>query len=294
MMERMIGPTVEIRFRGEPDLRLIRADQGQVEQILMNLAVNARDAMPSGGTIGIETRNVDLDEEFCRQNMGRKPGPHIKLTFSDSGEGMSPEIQEKLFEPFFTTKNSGSGTGLGLATVYGIVKQHDGIINVSSGMGQGSVFSIYLPAAEGEESPLETPLAGEPVGGNETILLVEDEPLLRNLGQRVLGSAGYEVLVAADGQEALKVFKAHSSVINALVLDVVMPRLSGTEVADQIRQNNPEIPIVFVSGYDFEVAGDRSEVLEGTVRLSKPYSSHDLLEAVRQVISSHGKARGKE
>jgi PAS domain S-box-containing protein len=291
MMERMIGPAIEISFHPAPGAGPVKADQGQLEQILMNLAVNARDAMADGGTITIRLTREELDEEFCRQNQGQEGGPYLRLDFADTGEGMDEDVQDKLFEPFFSTKGPGSGTGLGLSTVYGIVKQHGGMIMVQSTPGEGSRFTIYLPEGQGNPDLQEGPMAAAALPGTERILLAEDEPLLRKLGRRILESAGYTVRTAQDGEEAWDLFREMGSEVDALVLDVVMPRLGGLDLADRIRQERPDIPVVFVSGFDSDLATGRREPLSGSLRLPKPYNANDLLQAIRQVLDG---ARDKE
>nr|MEE4267168.1 ATP-binding protein [Candidatus Krumholzibacteria bacterium] len=284
MMERMIGPTIAISFQPTPELGPVKADQGQLEQILMNLAVNARDAMADGGTITIRLTREELDDEFCRQNQGQEGGVYLRLDFADTGAGMDEDVQDKLFEPFFSTKGPGSGTGLGLSTVYGIVKQHGGMIMVQSTPGEGSLFTIYLPEGHGKPDLQEGPMAAAALPGTERILLAKDEPLLRKLGQRILESAGYIVRTAEDGEEGWNLYREMGSEVDALVLDVVMPRLGGLDLADRIRQERPEIPVVFVSGFDSDLASGRREPLSGSLRLPKPYNANDLLQAIRKVL----------
>ncbi len=284
MMERMIGPTIAISFQRAQGVGPVKADQGQLEQILMNLAVNARDAMPDGGTITIRLTREVLDEEFCRQNQGQKGGAYLRLDFADTGEGMDEKVQDKLFEPFFSTKGPGAGTGLGLSTVYGIVKQHGGMIMVQSTPGEGSLFTIYLPEGQGIPDLQEGPMAAAALPGTERILLAEDEPLLRKLGRRILESAGYTVRTARDGEEAWALYRELGSEVDALVLDVVMPGLGGLDLAYRIRQERPDIPVVFVSGFDNDLATGRREPLSGSLHLPKPYNASDLLQAIRKVL----------
>ena len=284
MLERVIGSTIPIVFNPQEDLGLIRADHGQLEQILMNLAVNARDAMESGGQITITTTNEFLDEDFCRRNMGHKAGHYVRLDIADSGTGMDQEVLDKLFEPFYTTKDAGTGTGLGLATVYGIVKQHDGMILVASKPGEGSCFSIYLPVAEGfleQEVEIQQTMASH---GHETILFAEDETLLRKLGTRIIQSAGYKVLVGADGMEAWDIYLKNESSIDLAVLDIVMPQLDGRELAERIRQKKPDLPVIFVSGFDSDSVSGHKDPLPRSSRVDKPYHRNDLLAVIRQVL----------
>ena len=284
MLVRVIGPTIPIEFHPQEDLGLVKADLGQLEQILMNLAVNARDAMESGGRITITTGNEYLDEDFCRRNMGKTAGHYVRLDLADTGTGMDQELLDKIFEPFFTTKEGGAGTGLGLATVYGIVKQHEGMILVQSEPGHGSCFTIYLPLVEGvlHQEPGSPKEMESP--GNETVLFAEDEILLRKLGVRILRSAGYQVLVAGDGQEAWELYLENESRVDVAVLDVVMPRLDGRELAERIRERDPDLGVIFVSGYDSDSARGRRPPLVNSVRISKPYARYDLLEILRKVL----------
>jgi PAS domain S-box-containing protein len=288
MLGRVIGSSIPIQFEPQEDLGLVLADQGQLEQIIMNLAVNARDAMESGGQITIATSNQYLDEDFCRRHQGKTAGHYVRLDFSDTGVGMSREVLDKLFEPFFTTKESGSGTGLGLATVYGIVKQHEGMILVDSQEGQGSRFSIYLPTSEGAIEAEPAVLDSTASLGKETILFAEDEPMLRKLGTRILQSAGYQVLVATDGREAWQLYNDYQSHIDLAVLDVVMPNLDGRALAERIRARQPGLPVIFVSGYDSDTASGRKDPLPGSVRVAKPYNRNDLLTAIRKILDSQG------
>ena len=209
ILRRLIGEDVELVTSKETQLGAVRADGSQVEQVVMNLAVNARDAMPKGGRLTITLRNVELDEAFVRDHPGAKPGPHVLLSVSDTGVGMSPETQSHLFEPFFTTKEVGKGTGLGLATVYGIVKQSEGYVSVRSELGRGSTFEVFLPRVEDTPRPTRVARAPRPSRGSETILLVEDEEAVRSLVEEILSSAGYRVLPAANGAEAVQISRDH-------------------------------------------------------------------------------------
>ena len=294
MLERVLGSTIALEFKPGAELGLVKADQGQIEQILMNLAVNARDAMPQGGGISIRTSMVELDEDFCELNQGGGPGRHVRLDFEDSGLGMEPEVQEKLFEPFFTTKESGSGTGLGLATVYGIIKQHEGMITVESEPGGGSCFSIFLPVRFGQVERPEEQVQLAEVLGTETVLLAEDELLLRKLAVRILESAGYHVLVAKDGAQAWEIFQTAADRIQVAVLDVVMPRLDGRSLAERLRADRPDLPVIFVSGYDSDTARGDVDPMPDTVRLSKPYNRHDLLATLRRVLDNGDHPGGSE
>jgi PAS domain S-box-containing protein len=284
LLRRLIGERIEVVFQSQSDLKTINADAGQLEQILVNLCINARDAMPKGGRISIRTGNVVLDSEFCQQHPWGREGEFILLTVEDNGSGISPEICERIFEPFFTTKEA--GTGLGLATVYGIVKQHEGFITVNSETGQGTLFKIYLPVSECVVSatrpvPAETLVSG----GDETVLLAEDDDLVRGMAIKVLEKAGYHLLVATDGEQAVNLFEQHGREIQLVVLDVVMPKLDGPAVFEQIRKKAADLPVLFCSGYNRN-AGETFYNMPGTDLLQKPYPPKELLLKIRQMLSS--------
>jgi nitrogen-specific signal transduction histidine kinase/CheY-like chemotaxis protein len=289
LVQRVIGEHIEVKTQLAPDLHTTKADVAQVEQVLLNLCFNARDAMPTGGQLLIETRNTALDQAYCRHNGSLLPGRYVQLSVSDTGVGMDAAIMEKIFEPFFTTKEKGKGTGLGLATAFGIVNQHLGHINVYSEVGKGSIFRIYLPAIE---EAVETRLEAEeaPVrGGTETILLAEDHEGLRQMSHEVLSGFGYSIVLARDGREAVEKFEANPRKFSLLVLDVVMPRLGGPDAFEQIRGINPSIPVIFTSGYSEE-----SEILTSLVSrcgaqvLQKPYPPKDLARKIRDILDSAG------
>jgi PAS domain S-box-containing protein len=295
VLRRIIGEDVRLVTQSPPGLWPIRADPGRIEQVLMNLAVNARDAMPQGGTLTLETANVDLDEAFVRLNPGSAVGPHVLLTVKDTGLGMAPEVQKRIFEPFFTTKAAGSGTGLGLATVYGIVKQSAGYISPpETAPGRGTTFRVYLPRAvkaPGEaEWPEETlPHSPEPSASpddhpTETILLVEDEDVVRDLAREVLEGRGYSVLAARHAGEALLVAERHPGPIHLLLTDVVMPHMGGRELSERVAHLRPGIRLLYVSGYtDDEVL--RHGVMEAEVAfLQKPFTAEALLERIRTLL----------
>ncbi len=294
VLRRIIGEDVRLVCLPAPGLWPIRADPGRIEQVLMNLSINARDAMPQGGTLTLETANVELDEAFVRLNPSSAPGPHVQLAVKDTGLGMAPEVQKRIFEPFFTTKPAGSGTGLGLATVYGIVKQSDGHISLESAMGRGTTFRVYLPRAVSEADELEPPEA--PAGDvapplpsqgerpTETILLVEDEDVVRDLAREVLEEGGYSVLAARHAGEALLVAERHPGPIQLLLTDVVMPHMGGRELAERVAPLRPGIRVLYVSGYtDDEVL--RHGVMEAEMAfLQKPFTAAALLERVRGLL----------
>ena len=286
MLRRVIGEDIELVTVLDPDLGLVKADPGQIDQVIMNLAVNARDAMPQGGRLTIETKNAYLDEEYARQHLEVQPGLYVMLAVSDTGVGMDEEIKSHLFEPFFTTKEVGKGTGLGLATVYGIVKQSDGHIWVYSEPGQGTTFKIYLPMVEGSAEPTKwTLLFDETLHGAETILLVEDDSLVRELARRVLVQHGYLVLEAYDGEEALRVCKGYEKPIHLLVTDVVMPGgMSGRQLAESMATMHPETQVLYMSGYA-DNAIVRHGILESdTAFLQKPFTPESLARKVREVL----------
>ena len=284
MLARLIGEDVGLTTILDPALGPARADPGQVEQVLMNLAVNARDAMPAGGRLTIETANVELDEAYAKGHIGVRTGPYVLLAVSDTGVGMSEEVKRRLFEPFFTTKAPGRGTGLGLATVYGIVKQSGGAVGVYSEPGLGTTFKIYLPRLDGTAEAEGPPPSPATAAGTETVLLAEDEPAVRTLVRTVLQMHGYTVLEATDGPEALRLAGAHRGPIHLLITDVVMPGVSGRELAEQLTALRPEVRVLYASGYTDD-AVVRHGVLEAqAVFLQKPFRPDDLVSKVRQVL----------
>ena len=288
MLERLVKDGITLQVELERDLPRIQGDVGQIEQILVNLVINARDAMPTGGQITIATKLHTLDEEFCRRYPWMKPGDYVALSVSDTGCGMDTQILDHIFEPFFSTKEHDRGSGLGLSTVYGIVKQHGGIVRVDSAVGQGSIFRLYVPAAEAVAKRTTTKRreANAELRGDETILVAEDEDAVRRMARNMLRSAGYKVLEAVDGEEALKMFMANTERIDGLLLDVVMPRMSGGEVLTQVRHISPDIPAILTSGY----RGQADPWLHGghavTDYLAKPYRMKNLLETMRRVLDA--------
>ena len=250
MLQRLIGADIELITNCQPNLALVKVDRGQIEQVIMNLAVNARDAMPNGGKLKIETANVDLDEFYGRQHAPLVPGSYVMLVVADTGIGIDAETQTHIFEPFFTTKEQGKGTGLGLATVYGIVKQSNGYVWVYSEVGQGTTFKIYLPQVQGDVEKKQSSIGlGKHLKGTETILLVEDEEPLRKMTCELLVDSGYTVLEASDGLEALEIAQQHKGSIHLLLTDVVMPRMSGPALAKPAADLHPELKVLYMSGY---------------------------------------------
>ena len=286
ILQRVIGEHITLHTKLEPDLLYVLADASQLEQVIMNLAVNARDAMPAGGRITIETANVPLDTELALAHPESDPGMQVLLAVSDTGQGMTPDVKAHLFEPFFTTKEVGKGTGLGLATVYGIVRQSDGLIAVDSEPGRGTRFRLYFPSAEPVLSTrTETPL--EPAkAGTGTVLLVEDEPGVRHLARDVLSRYGYRVIEAADGSEALRLAEAETEKIDLLLTDVVMPGMSGPELARRFRELRPELRVLFASGYADDAVVAHGVRHDGVPFLQKPFEPDDLVRRVREVLDS--------
>jgi PAS domain S-box-containing protein len=285
MFARVIGENIDLAFLPGSKLAPVKADPGQVEQVLLNLVVNARDAMPDGGRLTIETCNVELDSVSASQHPVMEAGSYVMLIVTDTGCGMDAGTQARIFEPFFTTKGQGKGTGLGLATVYGVVKQSGGFIWVYSEVDHGSTFKIYLPQVKADLErgvPEKTSRGSHP--GTETILFVEDEESVRELVRDYLGKSGYRVLEAPDGVQALEIAAAHRGPIHILVTDVVMPRLSGRELATRITAARPEIKVLYISGYTDDSIF-RHGVLEGGVAfLQKPFNLKDLAQKIRQVL----------
>jgi two-component system, cell cycle sensor histidine kinase and response regulator CckA len=284
MLGRVIGEDVELRFSPDPDMPLVWADAGQIEQVLMNLAINARDAMPDGGTLIIETRHAYLDSLDCCRHPWTRPGMYARISVTDNGVGMDPSTKERIFEPFFTTKEPGKGTGLGLAVVYSIVEQHQGLVRVHSQSGIGTTFSIFIPikdvTSEEETKPDEAPVRG----GSETILLAEDEKAVRELARNALGSLGYELLVANDGEEALRIYETNRQQISLAVFDWVMPRMGGLEAYRRIRASGSDVPVMFVTGYGEEVGRTEGLEDEELTLLRKPYGVAELGRKVREVL----------
>ncbi|MBD3292177.1 MAG: PAS domain S-box protein, partial [Armatimonadia bacterium] len=285
MLERMLGEQIAVLTNLDPELGLIEADPSQIDQVLMNLVVNARDAMPDGGTLTIETNAVELDESYAMTHADFEPGPYMVLSVSDTGIGMDQETQDRIFEPFFTTKSENEGTGLGLATVYGIVSQSGGQIYVYSEPGEGTVFKVYLPKLESVEALDETEEREErDLTGRETVLLVEDEDIVRDLIAGVLRRHGHTVISAESGEEALELAAAHDGPIHIMVTDVVMPGMNGPELADAIADTQPEIPVLFVSGYTDNTIVREGVLEEGVHYLQKPFDPERLLRRIRSVI----------
>jgi two-component system cell cycle sensor histidine kinase/response regulator CckA len=290
MLRRVIGEDIDLRTRLQPDLGTIKADPGQIEQVIMNLVVNGRDAMPSGGKLTLETANVSLGETYAKGHIAVLPGHYVMLAVSDTGGGMDEETQGRVFEPFFTTKQPGRGTGLGLSTVYGIVKQSGGNIWVYSEPGHGTTFKIYLPRLDGAAKDSEmVPADVAALGGSETILLVEDENSVRCLVRGILEEAGYDVLEASCGEEGLRLSNERLDPIDLLLTDVVMPEISGKEVADRLVSLRPGIKVLFMSGYTDEAIVHHGMLDSNVNFIQKPFSPAALARKVREVLDSNGK-----
>jgi two-component system, cell cycle sensor histidine kinase and response regulator CckA len=291
MLSRLLGEDVEMITSLADGLWRVRADPGQIEQAVMNLAVNARDAMPVGGTMRLETGNVVIDPAFAGRHKGMRSGEYVEIRVSDTGIGMDETVRARLFEPFFTTKPQGKGTGLGLSTTYGIVKQSDGYIQAESEPGKGSCFRIYLPRVQAElERGVEKP-AVESVRGTETILVVEDETEVRSLVERVLTAQGYRVLVADRPSEALAISSRSDVRIDLMVTDVVMPEMNGCELARRLALSRPDLPVLYLSGYTDEAIARQGVLNPGIALLEKPFRPRDLAERVREALASRPSCR---
>jgi len=288
MLRRLLGEDVELVIeRGSPAAP-VKADRGQLEQVLMNLVVNARDAMPTGGRLSIATSEIEIDETPSLAGVGEElaPGRYVLLTVRDTGSGIEESLLENVFEPFFTTKQHGKGTGLGLAMVYGIVKQAGGQISLTSEVDRGTEFRVYLPFVDETPAPPGPPRQAEPRGRGETVLLVEDERPLLGLVRRILEGHGYRVLEAAGAPEALECSRAHGGEIDLLVTDVVMPEMNGRALAESLAANRPALKVLYISGYTDEAIAHRGVLAPGTRFLSKPFTAKDLLAQVRQALDA--------
>ncbi len=289
MLQRLLGEDIDLATTLAPELWHVKADPGQLEQIIMNLAVNARDAMPQGGKLTLETANVEITETRVRGQVVMAPGYYAMLAMSDTGVGMDQETQSRIFEPFFTTKEQGKGTGLGLSTVYGIVKQSGGHIVVYSEPGRGTTFKIYLPRVEEMvERVVVEPMTSALPRGTETILLVEDEPGVRSFAREALELQGYTVLEARHGIEAMLVSNQHSGSVHLLVTDVVMPQMSGREVVEYLVAQRPHLKVLYMSGYTENAIVHHGVLDPGTFFLQKPFTPEALVRRVREVLDAHG------
>jgi len=287
MLRRVIGEDITLSMRLSEPLGRVNADPGQIDQVIMNLAVNARDAMPDGGRLTIETADVELDEAYAAQHPGATTGKQVMVAVSDTGVGMDEATRRRLFEPFFTTKPAGRGTGLGLATVYGIVKQSQGSIWVYSEPGKGTTFKIYLPAVGGVAPPVTALPAEVPaLVGTETVLLVEDQVEVRGLIEKTLGRSGYRVLAAGDGAEALDVARGHDGPIHVLLTDAVLPGKSGREIAREILAERADVRVLYMSGYTDDAIVRHGVLEPGLAFIQKPFTGSALLSKIREVVSA--------
>ncbi|MBS1912778.1 MAG: PAS domain S-box protein [Bacteroidetes bacterium] len=288
MLRRLISEDVVINCELLPELRYVKVDPGQIEQVLMNLAVNARDAMPEGGQLNIETSNVEWTEEESRMTIDAAPGRYVMLSVTDTGVGIEPDVLAHIFEPFFTTKDAGKGTGLGLATVFGIIKQSGGHVRVYSEIGLGTSFRIYLPAIEGvpHDTPDNDAFVGDDLQGSEVILLVEDEPAVREVTRSILESFGYSVVEAGDGGQALAVLQERGTAVDIVLTDVVMPGMSGRQLAEQLRAMRPELPVLFMSGYTNDAILRRGMIGNNEMFVHKPFTPIGLARKIRETLNS--------
>jgi nitrogen-specific signal transduction histidine kinase/ActR/RegA family two-component response regulator len=292
MLSSLIGEDVEMRVRPSSQECVVKSDKGQIEQVVMNLVVNARDAMPEGGVLTIETDRVNLDATYFQKHKAEvQPGEYIMLAITDTGMGMTESVQSHLFEPFFTTKEAGKGTGLGLSTVYGIVKQCNGYVWVYSELGKGTTFKVFFPCVSAEvDAAAGSSIQEIETRGVETVLLVEDEAALRTVTSEFLESKGYHVLQAGDGLEALRISEAHEEGIDLLLTDVIIPGLRGIEVAERVRAERPGIAIVFMSGYT-ELGAQEQGIQKSDGFLQKPFSLLTLSTAIRRALDNQGASK---
>jgi two-component system cell cycle sensor histidine kinase/response regulator CckA len=287
MLQPLIGEDIDLFTKLTPDLGKVKADPGQIEQVLLNLTVNSRDAMPRGGKLTIETANVYLDEDYAGLHSSVVPGRYVMLAVSDTGCGMNAETRERIFEPFFTTKEVGKGTGLGLSTVYGIVKQSGGNVWVYSEVGRGTTFKVYLPCIDTRaEEPEQGADDNRMMAGTETVLLVEDEEMVREMAREILRESGYQVLEARHGQEALLVAEQHHGPIHVMLSDVVMPQMSGRELAEQLSPRRREMKVLYMSGYTDDAIVHHGVLDEGMAFIEKPFTPLALARKLREVLST--------
>jgi CheY-like chemotaxis protein len=286
MLHRIIGEDIELSVRPGPNLGSVLVDPSQIEQVLLNLVVNARDVMPRGGQLVLETGNVELDQAYAAKHVDVTPGSYVFLRVTDTGKGIDPAIRERIFEPFFTTKERGKGTGLGLSTVYGIVKQSGGHISVDSEPGRGTSFMVYLPHTNQRPSDSKYLAAPADQPGSETVLLVEDDEQVRALTVRVLRRYGYDVLEASSGAEAVQICERHAATIHLVLTDVVMPKMSGRELWERISKTRPGTKVLFMSGYTDDAVLRHGVLGSEFAFIQKPLTPKALLAKIRSVLDS--------
>jgi CheY-like chemotaxis protein len=287
MLNRLIGEDIDLAWQPASNLWLLKFDPSQIDQILANLCVNARDSITEGGRITIQTGNSTIGEDYCAQHADALPGEYVRLVVSDNGCGMHNETLDRIFEPFFTTKERGKGTGLGLATVFGIVKQNNGFIDVCSEPGLGTTFTIYLPRYLGKSDPPQKEgTSGSPPLGLETILLVEDELSILNMATMILTGQGYNVLQAHTSAEAIRMVKEHAGEISLLITDVIMPEMNGKELAHNLQSLRPQLKCLYMSGYTADAIAQHGVLDEGVNFIQKPFSLPDLATKVRKVLDT--------
>jgi CheY-like chemotaxis protein len=292
LLRRLIGEDVDLQLALRADLGRVSADAGQIEQVLMNLVVNARDAMPKGGTLTIETANVELDESYSGRHLAVKPGPYVQIAVSDNGGGMDEATQARLFEPFFTTKAVGRGTGLGLSTVFGIVKQSGGNLDVYSVPDRGTSVKVYLPRID-QPAAVEAEATRRRVAtGSETVLLVEDDEMVRRLVREALVGAGYKVMDTSDPLEARRLSGSYRGIIHLLITDVVMPKVSGRELAEELRERRGGMKVLYMSGYTDNAIVNTGILQKEVAFLQKPFTPVALTQKVREVLESGGRTAG--
>ncbi len=287
ILERVIGEDVHVQLRQGANLHAVRVDPSGMEQVLINLAVNARDAMPQGGTLSIETSEVEVDAELCQNHLDARPGRYLLLSVKDTGVGMSEGVLSRLFEPFFTTKGPGRGTGLGLSIIYGIVQQSGGFVQVESDLGSGSTFRIYLPAVLEKPAALVAFVEPDLPKGSETILLVEDEVLVRSLVSKFLNSQGYRVLSASRGSDAIRLAAEHSAQIDLLLSDVILPNMNGRQIYERLALTIPKLRVLFMSGYTENIIAPHGVLEGGFYFVQKPFSLKELARKVREALDAH-------